>query len=81
MKVVDQIIENNSLDIDLYKYVKINLVKHEMEKYLSINNYKHIQLKEIQSQRAYWKLFRNFYYGPIIRILRVLNGLSAKGSY
>ena len=85
MKYRDKIIENNLLDIELYHFVKDELFKKE-KKALSISheslmlNKKGKTTFQIKNEFI-GKLYRNFFFSPMIKMLRFKNGLDMSGSY
>ena len=83
----DDIIEANLLDIELYKYVKDELLQREIE-LLNLNYYYtlkgSIYLKN-KNNRLFLTyidyIIRKLYYEPILGAIRILSGMNAKGSY
>ena len=83
----DEIVEANQLDIELYRYVKDELIPKEKEQYgpdfeNSVKVFK--EAKKNYSKRLFRYadyVLRKCYYEPIFGFIRKLNGLPAKGSY
>lgn len=82
-----EIAQANNIDTKLYEYVKQELVHREK---LILNRSHDLVADALppRSERSVskvmanaWKIYRNFYYSPIVKTIRLLNGLSPNGSY
>ena len=83
----DTILEQNSLDVELYAYVKNEILPRQREKFGVTSS--EVTKELATGRRAANKAFtyrhyidyvvRKLYYKPTIRLLRILNGLPAGG--
>jgi hypothetical protein len=81
-KYLTQIKKNNQLDLELYDFVKNEVFYNTKKKYEQIISANERCFRNAGSnQLPFWKIYRNLYYSPIIRLLRKKNGLSPDGSY
>jgi len=80
----EKIVQNNHLDMQLYKYVKDKLFIQEKERYLGSNRDSSfdstLTFNKIRRDIV-GKLYRNLYMGPLINLIRYKNGLKVGGSY
>lgn len=63
-KYKDQIMDNNSLDMELYRYAKNLLEKEKKVNYPVINK----KFNEKNKKKYLWKIFRNYYYTPVLKL-------------
>lgn len=87
IKYEERIVQNNSLDIELYAYAKNYLFQKEKSKFIESKGLdgQETKRKEFGERRRnngqLWKLYRNLYYAPIVKVIRFINGLPPTGSY
>ena len=84
-KYKEQIHKNNQIDIELYKFVKDIVFKQEKEIWIKEcdcwRNKRQRTLPEMLNQEIIGRIYRNFYIGPAVNVLRILNGQKFGGSY
>jgi len=86
-KYLNKIINKNELDIKLYKYVEEKLLAEQKEKveeyFLNKNKTDRVEklsaLDQLKIKTDYY--YESFYFDPIAKIIRMMNGLKPKGSY
>ncbi|MGD8846725.1 MAG: sulfotransferase family 2 domain-containing protein [Desulfobacteraceae bacterium] len=78
---IEQIRECNALDTELYSFVKTDLFLKEKELAGVREGKNGNQCIYMKQQIPLWKIYRNFYYEPFIRLLRMCRGLPPLGSY
>ncbi|MBW1673565.1 MAG: hypothetical protein JRJ45_07930 [Deltaproteobacteria bacterium] len=83
----DYIVQRNQIDIELYRYVKEDLLPKAKNAYglkleKDINNFRRANRKgPVMTKRHIDYICRKLYYEPITGFIRCINGMKAKGSY
>ncbi len=87
-RYADRILENNRLDMDLYTFVRkelfpVYISQYGEEFHRDVEEFRRINsLGGVPMARRYLDyLVRRLYIGPITGIIRVMNGMPARGSY
>ncbi len=81
----EKIYNNNRLDLKLYKFVKDKIFSEEKMKWINRTDYKYEKMRHgfatELNQELIGRIYRNLYIGPIINVIRAINGLKLGGSY
>jgi len=87
-KYLDQIIENNSVDLALYDYIKSSVIPRQIDRYgdtfySDLKEFRSRKFKRVHTVLSEYSdyAYRKCYVEPITSIVRRINGLPRKGSY